>query len=128
MTDPGGLLESLGSATRSLIEAVQTRLSLFGNELEEQGARFAHVAVLWAVGGFCAGVAVVLASLFLVVVFWDSHRLAVLGILTGVFSFGAVAAVVGAKSLLSSRPRPFADTLAELERDRQALGGIARRT
>ena len=127
MADQGGLLESLSGAARSIVEAVQLRLSLFGNELEEQGARFARVAILWAVGGFCAGVAVILASMFLVVLFWDSHRLTVLGLLTGAFALAAVGAIVGAKTLLSDRPRPFADTLAELERDRQMLGGARKR-
>ena len=126
MADQGGLLESLSGAARSIVEAVQLRLSLFGNELEEQGARFARVAMLWAVGGFCAGVSVILASMFLVVLFWDSHRLTVLGLLTGGFALAAVGAVMGAKTLLDGRPRPFADTLAELERDRRALGGTAR--
>jgi uncharacterized membrane protein YqjE len=121
MSEPGGLVDSLSGAARSLVETVQVRLSLFANELEEQGARYAHVAMLWAVGGFCAGVAVILASMFLVVVFWDSHPLTVLGLLTGFFAIAAVAAIMFARSLMSSRPRPFADTLAELERDRQAL-------
>jgi uncharacterized membrane protein YqjE len=127
MPHPGGLLDSLSGAGRTLVEAVQIRLSLFANELEEQGARFARVAMLWAIGGFCAGVAVILASLFLVVLFWDSHRLTVLGLLIGFFTIAAVAAVYGGKMLLSGRPRPFADTLAELERDRQALDNAARR-
>lgn len=127
MSAPGGLIESLRAAAHTLVEAVQTRLSLFANELEEQGARLTRIAVLFAIGAFCAGVTVILAAMFLVVLFWDSHPLAVLGLLTAGFATGAAAAIVGARSLLSERPRVFAHSLAELERDRQGLGGAARR-
>ena len=127
MSEPGGLLEPLRAAARTMVELVQTRLSMFANEVEEQGARLANVAILSAIAGFCGGVAAVLASLFLVVLFWDSHRLLVLGLLTALFAAGALAAVVAARTLLSSRPRVFADTLAELERDRDALGAAMRK-
>jgi uncharacterized membrane protein YqjE len=127
MIQPGGLVESLRTAASALVETVQTRLSLFGNELEEHGARFARVAMLFAVGGFCAAIAIVLAAMFLVVLFWDSHPLLVLGMLTALFGAAALAAIVAAKTVLSARPRPFADTLAELERDRDALARMARK-
>jgi uncharacterized membrane protein YqjE len=121
MTDTGGLLEPVRAAARTLVELVQTRLSVFAHEVEQQGVTIANVVVLSAVAGFCAGVAVVLASIFLVVVFWDSHRLLVLGLLTGFFAIAALAAVFSVRTVLSGRPRAFSDTLAELQNDSEAL-------
>jgi uncharacterized membrane protein YqjE len=121
MTGTGGLLEPVRAAARTMVELLQTRLSVFANDVEQQGATIANVVVLSAIAGFCAGVAVLLASIFLVVVFWDSHRLLTLGLLTGFFGMAAVAAVFAVRSALSGRPRAFSDTLAELQNDSEAL-------
>lgn len=120
--DPGsGLLDSLKNAAHTLVGAAHTRVRLLGNELEEQGARVAQMALMWAIAGFCLALAVVLGAALLVVLLWDSHRVAVLAILTSVFAAGGIAAIFLAHALANARPAPFARTLAELEADQVAL-------
>lgn len=121
--EPGsGLLASLSNLAHTLVGAVQTRLQLLAADLEEQGVRIAQMALLWALAGFCLALAVVLFAILLVVLFWDSHRIAVLAVLGGLFAAGGIAATIGALALARARPKAFAGTLAELEVDREALG------
>jgi uncharacterized membrane protein YqjE len=117
------LIESLRAAGATLIQALQTRLELFSNEVEEQGIRLARMGLMWGIAAFCAALAVMLATVFLVVLFWDTHRLAVLGVLAAAFAVASACAFAAARSLGAQRPRPFAATLGELDRDRQAMRG-----
>lgn len=122
--EPGaGLLESLRGVANTLVGAVQARLQLAANELEEQGARIAQMALLWALAGFCLAIAVMLGAALLVVVFWDTHRVAVLVFLTTLFAIGGIVALVVARIISRNRPTAFAATLGELRADREALGG-----
>ena len=116
------MLDSLRGLAQTLVGALRTRLLLFANELEEQGARIVQMAALWALAGFCLALAVVLGSVLLVVAFWDSHRVVVLAFLTGLFAAGGIGAALGARALARARPKAFSSTLAELAADQEALG------
>ena len=121
--DPSpGLLNSLRELAHTLIGAVRTRLELLGNELEEQGTRLAQIAVFLLLAGVCLALAVVLGAALLVVLFWDTSRVAVLAILAVIFASGGLGAILVARALARARPRVFASTLAELGRDADALG------
>jgi uncharacterized membrane protein YqjE len=117
----GGLLESLRRLAHTLIGAVETRLELFANELEDHAARFARIALLWALAAYCLALAVVVGSVLLAVIFWDTHRVPVLAAITAVFGIAGIAAALAGRSIALSRPRALSATLNELARDRQAL-------
>jgi len=119
------MLDSLRGLAQTLVGAVRTRLQLLANELEEQGARIAQMAALWALAGFCLALAIVLGSVLLVVLFWESHRVEVLAFLTGLFAAGGIGAAIAARALARSRPKALSGTLAELAADRDALGSGA---
>ena len=97
-----GLLVSLRELARTVIAMIHTRTELFALELARERARlirlllFAVAAVLFlALGAFTA-------TIFIIVLFWDSQRLLVIGLLTLVY-LGIGAALVlppGAKSPL----------------------------
>ena len=116
----GGLLESAKGLGRTLLEALQTRLRIAANELEEQGARLAHVAVLAAVCGFFAALAVVLAVFFVVVLYWES-KLVAIGVLFAIFLAGAVISFLLARAALAERPKFLSAMLSEIDKDREAL-------
>ena len=118
-----GLLDSLRKLAGTLVAALQTRLELVATEIEEEKARLARIAVLAALAGFCLALAVNLAVLFLVVVFWDTDRLLAIGVLAGVFAAGAVALGLALRSAVAQRPRLLSATLAELRKDRKRLDG-----
>jgi uncharacterized membrane protein YqjE len=126
MTDkvPGaskGLLQSLGNFASTLLGIMHTRLTLVSTELEEYRAHVFALLVLALVALFFIGVGVVLATILIVVAFWDTDRLLVLGLLAGFYL--AVGVVAGAVALHRARtkPHPFAASLSELNKDRQQL-------
>jgi uncharacterized membrane protein YqjE len=118
-----GLLDSLRKVATTLLAIVQTRLEIVANEIDEARARLARIAVLAVVAGFCAGVAVNLLVLLLVVVFWDTNRLLAIGVLAGVFGAAAIIACLMLWWAMARRPRLLSATLAELRKDRATLEG-----
>jgi uncharacterized membrane protein YqjE len=70
---------------------------------------------------FCLCVGVVLLAIFIVVTFWDTHRLLVLGLLTGVFLLSGTILCMIALRALKVMPRLFKASLAELSKDQQQL-------
>ncbi len=117
-----GLMDSFARFGQSLISALQTRLQLVADELEEQGTLLAEMALLWAFAGLCLVLAGFVAAVLLVVVYWES-RVAVLASMLAVLATAACIAVLKAKAIGRARPRAFTATLSELSGDRSALDG-----
>jgi len=117
-----GLLASLTTLAATLVAIAHTRLELLSADLEEDRAHLLSLLGLALVALFCLGVGVVLATLLLVVAFWDTHRLLVLGALAGVFLATGMAAGAIAMHKVRTKPRVFAASLLELFKDRQQLG------
>ena len=116
-----GLFGSLKDLLATLSALVRTRLELLGTELEEQVTRLAMLLVWSIVGLFLVFIAVILAAVALLVVFWDSHRVLVAVCLAGTASVLAIGAWLAVMAQLKSRPRMFQATLDELAKDRQRL-------
>ncbi len=116
-----GLLESLTTLAATLVAIAHTRLDLLSADLEEDGERFLSLLVLSLTALFCLGVGVVLATILLVVAFWDTHRLLALGTLAGFFLAAGLAAWAFAMHKARTKPRIFAASLSELLKDRQQL-------
>jgi len=119
--ESAGLIASLRRGVSTALAIVHTRLELFGNELEHERLRLMQLFILASVALFCTFVGAVLATLLIVVAFWDDHRLAALGILAFLYlGAGAVVALL-CKARAVERPHVFQQSLAELARDRDAL-------
>jgi uncharacterized membrane protein YqjE len=116
-----GLLNSLKNLTVTLIAIIHTRLELISSDLEEGRERFISLLAMAFVSLFSLCFGAVLLTILVVVVFWDTHRLLVLGSLTGLFLM--TGAVLGAVvvSKLKSMPRMFEASLAELIKDHQEI-------
>ncbi len=115
------LLNSLKNLTVTLIAIIHTRLELISTDLEEGRERFISLLAMAFISLFSLCFGAVLLTILIVVVFWDTHRLLVLGSLTGLFLIaGAIlgAAVVGR---LKSMPRMFEASLAELIKDHHEI-------
>jgi uncharacterized membrane protein YqjE len=114
-----GLRDSLARLAANALSLLQTRLALAGVELAEERDRLKAQLVLFVVGAVAAGFALMSASLYVVVLFWDTHRE---GAIIGLVVFYAVLAAWSlwhATTIRRDAPAPFAATLAELEKDRQ---------
>lgn len=116
-----GLFTSLKNLTVSLIAIIHTRLELLSTDLEEGRERFISLLAMIFIALFCLCFGAVLLTILVVVVFWDTHRLLVLGSLTGVFLMSG--AILGALAIraLKSMPRMFEASLAELIKDHQEI-------
>lgn len=117
----GGLFDSLKTLSGSLAGLVQTRLELLATDIVEERVHLTRLLVLGLLALFCFGVGVVLLAMLIVVVFWDTHRLAALGGLTAFFLAASAGLVAFALHKARTRPRLFEASLAELSKDRQHL-------
>lgn len=101
----------------TLLEMLQTRLELAAVEIEEESRRLLGYFVLALLSLILFGLAMLLVSLAVILVFWDSYRLeAAIGL---AILFGAAAGMIALKlrSGFSSRPRLLAATVGELNKD-----------
>lgn len=126
MAPSPGVLDAARGALVTVLEVLGARLALLATDWEEERMRLARIAILAAVGLVLVVLALVCAIALVVVFFWDTHRLAALVGATLVLALAAAAAFLRVGMIARARPRLFDATLAELERDREALGRVAR--
>lgn len=119
--DTPGLLRSLRTFADGLLGSLYDRIELLSLELQEEKYRLVQVFIWISVMVFLAILATVFASLVLVVIFWDTARVAVIAALAGAYLLALVAAAVGFRRYLSRQPKPFAATLGELKKDRECF-------
>ena len=116
-----GLLASIKNLTATLIDIAYTRLDLLCTDMEEERQRLVSLLAMAFISLFCLCVGVVLLAILVVVMFWDTHRLLVLGLITGIFLISGAVLWGLAMYALKSMPRMFAASLAELSKDRQQI-------
>ena len=117
----GGLLASLQRLLATLLDIVQTRVAIVATEFEEERVRLRELVVFGFVALFFVNLGVVLFTLLVVMLFWESHRLYVMGGFALLYLGVGVVAGISLRHRLKSRPRLFATTLAELAKDRDQL-------
>lgn len=116
-----GLLASLTALAATLVAIAHTRLDMLATDLEEDRLHLLSLLVMALLALFCLGVGMLLATLLLVVAFWDTHRLLMLGSLAGFFLVAGMAACSFAVYKVRTKPKVFAASLLELIKDRQQL-------
>lgn len=116
-----GLLTSLKKLTSTLIALIYTRLDLLSTDMEEGRERLISLIVTVFLSLFCLCFGIVLLAILMLVLFWDTHRLLVLGTITGTFLAIGTILCINAVSALKNMPRMFAASLAELSKDQQHL-------
>ncbi len=116
-----GLLESLTTLVATLVATAHTRLDLLSSDLEEERAHLFSLLMLALAALFFLGLGVLLATLLLVVAFWDTHRLLVMATLAGFFLAAGAAAWGFVLHKARTKPRLFAASMSELLKDRQQL-------
>ncbi len=111
------IFESVGRIGGTLIAMVETRMELAALEIEEESQRVLGYFALALLSLILFGIAMVLVSLTIILVFWDSYRLEAALVLAALF--GVASALVGMKlkTAFKTRPRMLASTVAELNKD-----------
>ncbi len=111
-----GLLSTVARVFQTLRDTVQNRAELFLTELQEERIKHFDALLLAAVAVVCALMALLMLTFTVVVIFWDTHRLLVLMLITLAYAGAAVVAFVKLRSRLQ-RWRAFSATLEELKKD-----------
>lgn len=116
-----GLLGSTRAVLVALLEIGQTRLQLASTELEEERLRIAELLLFATAALFFLGIGIVLATLLLVLLFWDGPRVLVLALAAAAFLAIGAGLAAAWRRKAAAKPPLLASTLAELQRDREAL-------
>jgi len=119
----GTLLESLRAAAGTGLDAIHTRVQLFGVELEQELLHACSLIIQSVTTLLLSCLAVGFIGLAVIVAFWDSHRVLVAILVAAFFVLLAAAAALFLKRTLAGRPKPFQSTLEVLERDIDTLRG-----
>ena len=128
MAEPGaersaGLGGALSGLAATFVATLRTRLELATVEFEEQRERTKLMLVLVVIATVFSSFALVALSVLAVALLWNTYPF---GALCGVVIAYVVIAAVALLALrrnTRAQARPFAATLAELERDAAALRG-----
>jgi uncharacterized membrane protein YqjE len=105
---------------KTLGEMVGNRAELLLVELQEERVRLLDALLLLMAGGVCGLMALIMATLTVVVIFWDTHRMLVLTLF--ILLYLCVAGT--AFGLLHSRLRrwrAFAATLDQIKKDQSCF-------
>ena len=113
----------------SALALAHTRVELAAVELAEERERLKRSAMLIAGAVFMFSFAVLGVAAWIVVYFWDTHRLEAIAGVTLVFALAGGLLLWRNAALARESPTPFSATLAELAKDRTWLtGGVTHRS
>lgn len=116
--EQGGL--SLRGFFLAGIRLASNRLQILSTEIAEEKVKLT-LAALTGVGGlFFLGLAVVCGVILLIVLFWEEHRVLLLGGLTLGFTLLGGGLLALTLRAVGAAQRPFQVTLAELKKDEDA--------
>jgi uncharacterized membrane protein YqjE len=112
-----GLFSSAKRLLSTALAGAENRVELFLVELKEERIRVLDVLLLGSAAGVLGFMALLMVTVTLVVVFWDSARVQVLVALSACYTLGAIGVVWRLKVLLRNWSS-FSATLDELKKDR----------
>jgi uncharacterized membrane protein YqjE len=113
-----GLLASLRRIGSSFLATLHSRAELLTYELQRERVRVTRMIVLALVAFFFLLLGAMAATIFLIVLFWESQRLVVIGFVTVVYLGIAGGILVYIKHEAGRAKRPFEATVEQLKKDR----------
>ena len=116
-----GILQSLRNLATTLVALLQGRLELLATDLEEERIRLLQL-LFWAAGAlFFFALGVLMITMLIVLLLWDSYRFAGVAVLAAVFIAIGVGLAIGVRNRMHVRPRLFSSSLDELAKDKERL-------
>jgi uncharacterized membrane protein YqjE len=116
-----GFTDSVARLVATFIAVLQTRAELATVEIEEEALRYFIYLMMALAAMFFAGVAILLAILLIVAIYWDEHRVGVLLTLIALFLIASFAIGMRLRDRYRRKPSLLGHTLGELSRDVEAL-------
>ena len=111
------LFETAGRIGATLGAMACTRLELAAVEVQEEARSLLGCLAWTLLAAFLGAGAFMLVALFVVVLFWDSHRLLAVGGMAGLFGLAAVAILLKVRAGFAARGPMLSATRAELGKD-----------
>jgi len=115
------LLSSIKHIFSTGASIAQTRLELISVDIEIARSKFIIQLVLIVSTLFFLFLSIVLLALALVIYSWESNRLLALWLLTGSSILIGIILALLTKQSLRTMPKLFETSIAELDKDREAL-------
>jgi uncharacterized membrane protein YqjE len=116
----GGVFSTVTRLLQRLRDTAEVRLELFLLELKEERIRVVDALLLTGIAIVFALMTLVMLTLTVVVIFWDSHRLLVLGVITVIYAVAATVAILKLRSRLQ-RWESFSATIGEFKKDSECF-------
>lgn len=113
--------QAVGSIAATLLAMVQTRLELASVEMEEQSQRWLGYLLMSLAALFLGAIAVVMVALFVIIVFWDTHRIGAVVSLAAAFALASLAIGVKVRAGMKAQPALLSATIGELRKDLEFL-------
>lgn len=114
-----GLAGALRDVAASVFAMASTRVELAAVEMQEAARRGMRIALLAVAGAIFALLAFAFAGAFVVVLFWETHRVAAAAVVLAVYAAIAAMALGRAAALARSMPPPLDETRRTLAADRE---------
>ena len=115
------LLRSLVRLGGSLLAAAETRFDLFATELNEDVTRGVRLLAFALAALFTGLLGALMAGATVIIVFWDTHRVAAAVVVTAFFFGAAVLCGLAFRQRLREKPRLLDATRDELKKDLAAI-------
>jgi len=116
----GGVVQTVARLIKTLRALAGNRVELFLLEVQEERIRIFDALFLLAAGLVCIMMALIMITFTVAIVFWDTHRLLVLGLLIAGYAVGAVWALSRLRLLLR-RWQAFSATLNQIRKDSECF-------
>ncbi|HEX7403385.1 MAG TPA: phage holin family protein [Usitatibacter sp.] len=116
-----GPLDSLRALGATFLALIGTRAELLVVELREEGERRKEMLVLAGVAAVFLALGLLLVAFFVVVLFWDTHRIVATAAVTLTYLGIGAGALARLRQKARSSPPPFEATLAEFAKDLEML-------
>lgn len=116
-----GLWASLRQLLSTSSDILHIRIEILATELEESGHRIGELLLYSLVSMLFFGLGLLLMTFFVVLAFWDTHRLAVVVGFAALYLTLGIGTALVVRHKLKTRPRLFSATLMELGKDRARL-------
>jgi len=116
-----GLLASVRALLATWVALLKTRVELLSTDLEAERQWLGKMVLLGVASILCLSFGLLLLTFFVIVWFWDSYRLAVLGGFTLLYLGAGVTAALVMRDRIKNKPKFLGTTLEELSKDYKHL-------
>src|SRR3954451_17836340 len=103
----GGIIETVRSFLASWVAVVKTRVEIVSVEIEEQREWIEQLMLLALGALFCLSLGLILLTLLIVVLFWESHPLWVLGGFAFLYLGAGAVFLTTLRQKIKAKPRIF---------------------